>query len=149
MSGELKILKKDTIFSSLTQADFELLRSLMDKQNIQEGEILATRKERATRFFILSSGTFLISMNDGKSAVMDRPGDFIGMELLSSKGEYISTVIALENGEVFAIKRDDFLDLIQEDSPLAETIMLHWNSFLEENFPFVEQKEFAGMEYHY
>jgi CRP-like cAMP-binding protein len=149
MSGELEILKKGTIFSSLAPADFEILGSLMDKQDIQEGEILATKKERATRFFILSSGTFLIAMDDDKSVVMDRPGDFIGMELLSSKGEYINTVIALENGEVFAIKRDDFLDIIQEDSLLAETIMLHWNSFLEENFPFVEQKEIPGMEYHY
>ncbi len=121
----------------------------MEKQDIQEGETLAIKKERATRFFILSSGTLLIAMDDGKSAVMDRPGDFIGMDLLSSKGEYINTVIALENGEVLAIKRDDFLDLIQEDSLLAETIMHHWNSFLEENLPFVEQKEITGMEYHY
>lgn len=149
MSGELEILKEGTIFSSLAPADFERLKSLMDKQDIQEGEILATKKERATRFFILSSGTFLIAMDDGKSVVMERPGDFIGMELLSSKGKYINTVIALENGEVFAIKRDDFIDLIQEDSFLAETIMLHWNFFLEENFPFVEQKEIPGMVYHY
>jgi CRP-like cAMP-binding protein len=149
MSETLEILKKSTIFSSLALADFERLGSLMDKQDIQEGETLATKKERATRFFILSSGTLLIAMDDGKSAVMDRPGDFIGMELLSSKGEYINTVIALENGEVLAIKRDDFIDLIQEDSRLAETIMHHWNSFLEENAPFVEQKEIPGMEYHY
>ena len=149
MSETLEILKKGTIFSSLAPADFERLGSLMDKQEILEGETLATKKERATRFFILSSGTLLIAMEDGKSAVMDRPGDFIGMELLSSKGEYINTVIALENGEVLAIKRDDFLDLIQEDSPLAETIMRHWNSFLEENFSFVEQKEIPDMAYHY
>ena len=149
MSGKLEILKKGTIFRSLAPADLERLGSLMETQDIREGETLATKKERATRFFILSSGTLLIAMDDGKSAVMDRHGDFIGMELLSSKGEYINTVIALENGEVLAIKRDDFLDLIQEDSPLAGTIMQHWNSFLEETFSFVEPKEIPGMEYHY
>ncbi|SMD06361.1 Cyclic nucleotide-binding domain-containing protein [Desulfocicer vacuolatum DSM 3385] len=149
MSEKLEILKKSTVFSSLAPADFKVLESLMEKHTIQEGETLATAKERATRFFILSSGTLLIAMDEGNAVVVDRPGDFIGMELLSSKGKYINTVTALENGDVFAIKRDDFLDLIQEDSLPAETIMQHWNSFLEEKFPFVEQKETPDMAYHY
>ncbi|MFK5954403.1 MAG: cyclic nucleotide-binding domain-containing protein [Desulfobacterium sp.] len=149
MSGELEILKKSTIFSSLEPADFKRLGLLLEKRDIQEGETLATKKEWATRFFILSSGTLLIAMDDGKAAVMDCPGDFIGMELLSSKGKYINTLIALENGEVFAIKRDDFIELIQEDSLLAETIMHHWNAFLEKNFSFVTQKEIPGIVYHY
>ena len=149
MSGEFEILKKGSIFRSLSTAGFEVLGALMEKENIQEGEAIAAKKERATRFFVLSSGTLLIAMDEGKSAVMDRPGDFIGMGLLSSKGRYINTVIALENSEVFAIKRDDFLDLIQEDFLLAETIMTHWNAFLEDHLPFVAQKEISGMAYHY
>ncbi len=149
MSGELEILKKGTIFSSLAPADLEKLGSILEKWDIQEGETLATKEERATYFFILSSGTLLIAMDEGKSAVMNRAGDFIGMELLSSKGKYINSVIALENGEVLAMKRDDFIDLIQEDSLLAETIMYHWNSFLEENFSFVAQKEIPDTAYQY
>ncbi len=149
MSGEIEILAKSALFSSLSPADLKKMGTLMEKQNIQEGERLATKKERATRFFILSSGTLLVDMDDGKSLIMENPGDFIGMELLSSKGKYINTVIALEEGEIFAIKRDDFLDLIQEDSPVAETIMRHWNAYLDENLSFLEQKKMPDMAYHY
>ena len=149
MSEELEILKKGAIFSSLAPADLKRLGSLMERHDIQEGETLAAREETASRFFILVSGTLMIAMDKGKSIVMDRPGDFIGMELLSSKGKYINTVIALEKGEVFTIDRDQFLNLIQEDSDMAETIMYQWNSFLEETFPFVEQKNMPDMEYHY
>ena len=149
MSGEIENLKKGTVFSSLSPTDLKKLGTLMEKQDVQEGERLATKKERATRFFILSSGTLLVDMDDGNSVVMTCPGDFIGMELLSSKGKYINTVIALEDGEIFAIKRDDFLDLIQEDSLMAETIMLHWNAYLDDNLPFLKQKNIPDMGYQY
>ena len=149
MSEELKILEKGTIFSSLAPNDLKRIGSLMEKRDIQEGETLATRGEEATRFFILASGTLLIAMGDGKTAVMDSPGDFIGMELLSSNGEYISTVTSLTRGEVLAIQREDFIDLIQEDSALAETIMHQWHAFLAETLPFVEKEASPDTEYHY
>lgn len=149
MSEELKILEKGTIFNSLAPNDLKRLGSLMEKRDIQEGETLATRGEEATRFFILASGTLLIAMADGKTAVMEAPGDFIGMELLSSNGEYISTVTSLTRGEVLAVKRDDFIALIQEDSALAETVMHQWAAFLTETLPFVEPKENQGFEYQY
>ena len=121
----------------------------METRDIQEGETLATRGERTTRFFILASGTLLIAMADGKTAVMDAPGDFIGMELLSSNGEYISTVTSLTRGQVLAVKRDDFIALIQEDSALAETVMHQWTAFLTETLPFVEKQASPDTEYHY
>ena len=149
MSEELKILEKGTIFSSLAPNDLKRIGSLMEKRDIQEGETLATSGEKATQVFILASGTLLIAMADGKTAVMENPGDFIGMELLSSNGEYISTVTSLTRGQVLAVKRDDFIGLIQEDSALAETVMHQWTAFLTETLPFVEPKENQGFEYQY
>lgn len=149
MSGKLETLKKSVIFSALAPEELKRLTALMEIEDTQEGETLANKGEKAARFFILASGTLLIAMDDGKALVLDRPGDFIGMELLSSKDKYINTVIVLEPGEVFAIKQDDFIGLIQEDSATAENILHHWNTFLEENVPFVEQQETPGFEYHY
>jgi CRP-like cAMP-binding protein len=149
MSQELELLKKNSIFSSLEPADLKYLGSLMTPLDVHEGEILANKGEEAARFFVLASGTLLIAMDGGKALVMEHPGDFIGMELLSSKGKYTSTVTALEHGLVFAIQRTDFIALIQEDSPMAEQIMQQWRSFLEETAPFVEQAEATGFEYHY
>ncbi len=149
MSQELELLKKSTIFSSLEPADLKHLGSLMEPLDIHEGETLATKGEQAARVFILASGTLLVAMDGGKALVMEHPGDFIGMEILSSRGQYTSTVTALCQGRVFAIQRADFIALIQEDSPMAETIMHQWGLFLEETAPFVEQTEATGFEYHY
>ncbi|ACN13744.1 putative cAMP-dependent protein kinase, regulatory subunit [Desulforapulum autotrophicum HRM2] len=149
MSQELELLKKNTIFSSLEPADLKHLGSLMEPFDVQEGETLANRGEEAARFFILASGTLLVAMDGGKALVMEHPGDFIAMEILSSKGKYTSTVKALEQGLVFAIQRNDFIALIQEDSPMADQIMYQWRIFLEDTAPFVEQEEATGFEYHY
>ena len=149
MSQELELLKKNTIFSSLDSDDLKYLGSLMEPLDVHEGETLANRGEEAARVFVLASGTLLIAMDGGKALVMEHPGDFIAMELLSSRGKYTSTVKALEKGRVFAIQRTDFIALIQEDSPMAEQIMYQWRVFLEDTAPFVEQAEATGFEYHY
>ena len=147
MAQELEILKKSTVFNSLELSDLKYLGSLMEPLNVQEGETLATMGEEATRFFILASGTLLVAMDGGKAIVMEQPGDFVAMQILSSNGEYSSTVTALEPGRVFALNKTDFIDIIQEDSPMADLIMDEWNLFLEESAPFLENKGTPGFEY--
>lgn len=149
MSQELEILKNSTVFNSLELSDLQRLGSLMEPLDVQEGETLATMGEEATRFFILASGTLLVAMDEGKALVMEQPGDFIAMQILSSNDEYLSTVTALEPGLVFALNKTDFIDLIQEDSVMADMIMEEWNVFLEKSAPFVEDKGATGFEYNY
>jgi len=149
MAQELEILKNSTVFNSLELSDLQRLGSLMEPLEIQEGETLATMGEEATRFFILASGTLLVAMDGGKALVMDEPGGFIAMQILSSNGKYLSTVTALEPGLVFVLNKTDFIDLIQEDSLMADMIMEEWNVFLEESAPFVEDKGTPGFEYNY
>lgn len=147
MAQKLEILKKGSVFNSLELSDLRRLGSLMEPLDVHEGETLATMGEEAARFFILASGTLLVAMDGGKALVMEQPGDFIAMQILSSNGEYSSTVTALEPGRVFALNKTDFIDLIQEDSPMADLIMNEWNIFLEESVPFLEDKGATGFEY--
>ena len=149
MAQELEILKNSTVFNSLELSELKRLGSIMEPMDVQEGETLATMGEEATRFFILASGTLLVAMDGGKALVMEQPGDFIAMQTLSSNGEYTSTVTALEPGLVFALNKTDFIELIQEDSPMADLIMDEWNAFLEESAPFLEDKGETEFEYNY
>jgi CRP-like cAMP-binding protein len=149
MAQELEILKKSNVFNSLELSDLRRLGSLMEPLDLQEGETLATMGEEATRFFILDTGSLLVAMDGGKALVLEQPGDFIAMQILSSNGKYLSTVTALEPGLVFAVNKTDFIDIIQEDSPMADLIMNEWNIFLEKSAPFVKDKGAAGFEYNY
>ena len=82
-----------------------------------------------------------------KSAVMKKPGDFIGLELLSSKGIYIATLTALTSCEIAVIPRDAFLTFIQEDSPAAEMFMQSWSRHHTLMYPFITEQNLPDEDY--
>lgn len=136
-------IKQSSVFKDLTQADIEQLTSLFAKQEIHPGDILSSAGNMAQSFFLLGKGTVLLAMDEGKAAVLNTPGDFISMELISAKGICKTTVHVLEKGMVFVISRQAFLDVIQDDSPAAERIMTAWQAYLEKTAPFAENIEDA------
>lgn len=138
MSSIKEVLKKSPVFSSLEDGDIQKLEPLFEKREIHIEDILANAKDVASHFFLLSRGTILLAMDEGKSVVLNTPGDFIGMELLSARGVYKTTLTVLEKGSLFAIPRQDFLDVVQEDSPGAAAIMAAWQEYLDKTASFAK-----------
>lgn len=145
MSDTEEMVKKSSVFKDLTQADIEQLISLFDKQEIHPGDILAAAGGMAQSFFLLGKGTVLLAMDEGKATVLNTPGDFIGMELVSVKGICKTTIHVVEKGTVFVIPRQAFLDVIQDDSPAARRIMTAWQAYLEQTAPFAKNIEDASL----
>jgi len=141
MTGISNLLKKSIIFKTLEEADIQRITPLFEKRELSTGDILATAGDRAQYFFILEKGTLLLALEDGKSIVLDTPGDFIAMDLLSAMGRYKSTITALEDGLLFIIPRKFFLEFIQEDTPGAAAVMKAWQGFLDQTAPFVKKIE--------
>lgn len=149
MKRAINILRKSELFRSIEEKDLEAMGHTLEKRVVQEGEILATQGDTATFFFVLKTGTLLIALNDGKSAVVDKTGDFIGLELLSSKGIYIATLTALTPCEIVVIPRDTFLGFIQSDSSAAATFMQTWSTYRSRTFPFLPEQDVPDMDYQY
>jgi CRP-like cAMP-binding protein len=149
MSTVTEILKQSTVFSSVGEDYYQRLEPLFIKRTIDPGDILATAGETAQSFFLLAGGTVLLAMEEGRSVVLNAPGDFIGLELLSVKGVYKTTVTVLEKGSVFVIPRQDFLPLIQEDSPEAAVIMGSWQDYLETTASFAKNIEDIRLPYNF
>ena len=145
------ILEKSSVFSRIGADGKKRLASIAAKRRIQEGEILAAAGEKASFFYILDSGTVLLSMAEGRALVLNTPGDFIALELLSSRGVYKTDVTALLDGFVYALDRKAFLEMIREDSTDAGELMRAWSNYLEETVPFVKMHEYevTGFEYAY
>ncbi|MBC2703738.1 Crp/Fnr family transcriptional regulator [Desulfobacula sp.] len=149
MSNIKEILNKSSIFSSLGEDDIQRLESLFEKREIHPGDIITNAKDVAQFFFLLNNGTVLLAMEEGRSVVLNTPGDFIGLELLSAGGIYKTTMTVLGNGSVFAVPRQDFLAVIQEDSEAAATIMVSWQEYLDKTASFAKNIEDINLLEHF
>ncbi len=149
MTSEIETLRKSDLFIILEDAELKKIYEIMEKRNTHEGEKLAISGENARFFFFLISGTLLLSMEKGKSAVFDDPGDFIGLEILSSKGIYKNALTALTKGEVFAVNRNAFLNIIFENTPVSRHIIHAWNNYRLRKIPFAGQRDFFTTGYQY
>ncbi len=130
-------LKESIIFNSLDTQDFDELIPLFSQWRICPGEVLAQAGQTAQYYFLLEKGTVLLAMEEGRAVVLNSPGDFAGFSLMSRAGQGITTVTVLEEGWVWAVPREAFLDQVQQDTPAAELVMAGWQQYLEEKAAFV------------
>jgi CRP-like cAMP-binding protein len=145
MSSINTVLNASPVFNSLGAQDIENLAGHFDKRDTLTGDMIATAGDLAQFFYLLAEGTLLLEMKEGKSVVLNQPGDFIAMELLSAQGMYQTSVHVLEKGAVFAISREKFLEIIQEDSPAAGRIMASWQDYLGQTAPFAAVVDDTGL----
>lgn len=149
MSIVTEVFSRSSIFSSLGEEGMKRLEPLFEKREIDPGDILAAAEETAQFFFLLISGTVLLAMEEGRSVVLRTSGDFIGLELLSVKGVYKTTITVLEKGSVLAIPRQNFLSFIQEDSPEASALITSWQDYLDATAPFAKNIEDIRLPYNF
>lgn len=141
MASISDVLKRSMVFNSLEAADQESLSLHFERWDLQTGEVITTAGNIAQYFFILEKGTLLLAMEGGKAIVFETPGDFLAMELLSLKNFYRTTTTALEDGSVYAVPKEVFLGLIQEDTEASATIMAAWQEFCDEKAAFLRRIE--------
>jgi CRP-like cAMP-binding protein len=104
------------------------------------GEILAQAGHSTQFFFLLEEGGLLVAMEEGRAVVLNRPGDFAGLSMVSLKGKNTATITALEKGVVWVVSCQDILDLTGHDSQIGAIIMDGWQQFCEEKAPFCSNK---------
>lgn len=109
------------------------------------GEILARAGLSAQFFFLLEKGTLLVAMEGGRAVVLNRPGDFAGLSMVSLNGTNTATITVLEKGVVWVVPCLDFLDLTGQDTPVAATIMDGWQQFFAEKAPFCSNPAETGI----
>ncbi len=146
MSQKIEILNKVEIFKFLDSSAKERLESILEKRVINEGEEFAVENQQAFSFFILISGRIMLSTIEEKAVVLKNSGAFMGFELISSQGVYKATLKSLADGEIFLLDRSKFLEMIKEDSLMAENIMSEWEAYLLKTAPFVEKLDYFGAE---
>jgi CRP-like cAMP-binding protein len=100
--------------------------------NFKKGSyIVVEGKQNADRFFIIREGTVRISkageMVAEEQGTILGPGDFFGVESTMSNHSYIETVHALTDVTLISVHRDQYGDLIQNNTAVAMKIILHFS----------------------
>ncbi len=146
MSQKTEVLNKVDVFKFLDYSAKKSLETVLEKRVVFEGEEIAKEGEQALFFFILISGRMMLSTKEEKAVVLKESGDFVGFELISSKGIYNATIKSLVDGEILLLERSRFLEMIKEDSLMAEKITSEWEAYLSKRAPFVEKLDYFGAE---
>ncbi|PIE61757.1 MAG: hypothetical protein CSA29_01700 [Desulfobacterales bacterium] len=133
------VLQTSDVFKGVDAEGKNRLEGLFQKWEFNTGDTLACAGDPAQFFFLLEKGTLMIGLESDNGVVLDQPGDYAAMEILSRKGIYIGTVTALERGVAWSIPREDFLALIQDDIPSSAAVMAAWQTFIDDRAPFAKQ----------
>jgi CRP-like cAMP-binding protein len=138
MPASPELLKSIEMFSTFTEEELEKIAPMVNLMKVMEGEILARRGYRARTFFIVITGNFMLSFENGKAITLHNKGDIMGWSTLVTPFTYKGTVIALTDGEVLTLPGQEFYLLLQSDSELSSKIMKEINSIIASRTPYHE-----------
>ena len=137
MPVDIDTLRTLDIFNHLKSAELGQIASLMSPMKVSEEEILTRRKDPAHTFFIILSGNFMVSYEEGRALTLHEKGDIIGWSTVVTPFRYTGTTVALTDGEVLSMPGEQLLRLVQGNSDLGTNILKKINSVAAERMSFV------------
>ena len=120
-------LDRINIFSDLSEKECESLKHICKPRNYLKNSMIILEEEYGDLVFLVKVGTIKITrVNDeGKEVILALlgPGEMFG-ELAVLDGEARSAnALAQENCELFAINKEDFLDILKNHSTVSYNVM--------------------------
>lgn len=145
MESSAACLSESIIFKGLDARDIDSLVPLFSRRTVVPGEILAQADHSTQFFFLLEEGALLVAMEEGRAVVLNRPGDFAGLSMVSLNGTNTATITVLEKGAVWVVSCLKILDLTGHDTQMAAIIMDGWQQFCKEKAPFCSNLAETGV----
>lgn len=124
---DISLLKRVPIFSLLNDSELEKIRDLCVTQHYEKDRIILIEEESGNTLFIIQRGRVKVSRisDDGREVILSilHPGDFFGeLSLIDGKARSAS-VTAIEDSEIFLLRRGDFLGLLQDYPKIAISLL--------------------------
>lgn len=86
MDSSAACLSESIIFKGLDPQDIDSLVPLFSRWSVMSGEVLARTGHGAQFFFLLEEGALLVAMEEGRAVILNTPGDFAGLSMVSCSG---------------------------------------------------------------
>src|SRR6476661_1674653 len=122
---DVDLLRRSALFRFLPDEHFERIRSLLQEERHDFGDLIVKQGEPASAFYVLISGRARVvksGANNGEEIVLGtlRPGDSFGEAALSEGGTRSATVRCSTRVEVLRLDRAEFLALTEAVPELRE-----------------------------
>ncbi|MEO8439409.1 MAG: peptidase domain-containing ABC transporter [Spartobacteria bacterium] len=120
------LLRRSSLFQFLPDDHFEQLRSLLQEESYEFGDLLVRQGEPADAFYVLLSGRARVVKSDqnGNEIVLAtlKPGDSFGEAALTEGGTRTATVRCSTAVDALRLDRSDFLQLAEETPELKHYV---------------------------
>jgi CRP/FNR family cyclic AMP-dependent transcriptional regulator len=119
-----QVLASVSLFSECPPSELLQVAKLCTLASVPGGRVLAREGDYGHEFFVVASGSAVVSINDVSVAVLG-PGDFFGEIALLDGGTRTATVTAETDLAVEVISQRDFFTLLTNAPTVTRRILRH------------------------
>ena len=122
----ISILKTIPLFESLSDENIKNLAGLLRRMTIRTGEVLFREGDEGTALYIIHQGRIKISMSkmlDKLTLAILGPSEFLGEMALLDGEPRSADAVALEETELYALNRKDFLVFLKNNDNAVFNIL--------------------------
>ncbi|MES2581070.1 MAG: Crp/Fnr family transcriptional regulator [Pseudomonadota bacterium] len=127
MLSNLDLIRRVSLFSTLTPEQAEALAATVSKRRFKRGEILVEQGKKTDALYIVLTGRTRVLMTDskGREVILATlaSGDYVGEMSLIDNAPHSATVVADQQVDVLVLGRDSFLRCLGENIEMAHAVM--------------------------
>jgi CRP/FNR family transcriptional regulator, cyclic AMP receptor protein len=127
MEKNTNFLKNVSIFSTLNENQLEEILRIGSYRLFRKDSIIVFENEEGAGLYIIAKGKVKVSRfgNDGKEVIFAvlHSSEFFGEMALLDGDERSATVSAIEDSEIFSLKRDEFMELLKNHPDVVNELL--------------------------
>lgn len=124
---DLSLFRKAAIFADLEPSHLDALCRVATVRPYSAGEAILQEDEPGDLFFVILSGQVKVFVDSehGREVVLShlKAGDFFGEMALFDNDARSASVSALDPSELVVLRREDFLEVLKDEFPIARRIL--------------------------
>jgi len=127
MLSNLELIRRVSLFSTLSPEQAEGLAGAVSKKSFKRGEVLVEQGRKCNALYIILVGRTRVLMtdNNGREVILATlsSGDYVGEMSLIDNDPHSATVVADQEVDVLVLGRDSFLRCLNENMEMAHAVM--------------------------
>ena len=127
MLSNLDLIRRVSLFSTLTPEQGEALAATVSKKRFKRGEILVEQGKKTDALYIVLTGRTRVVMadNKGREVILATlaSGDYVGEMSLIDDAPHSATVVADQQVDVLVLGRASFLRCLGENLEMSHAVM--------------------------
>jgi len=122
------MLQSIPLFMAMDDDERAAIAAIMDELQYKAGQEIFSAEQTGGTFYMIHAGQVELSItdDDGEKLILEllESGDFFGELSLLDGGTRSATATAIQRTDTLVLKRDEFLELLQQRPHMAQDVMV-------------------------